>query len=345
MAFLLVNLPYIIFISMELGRPTLSGKYAYVGTGPYYALENDRITTMAQDIWSTDYIDYSSPYFNPKRATDFMIERLKNGGAAQNAKKLFLESLQLYKSENTNNFFVGFGLYMALAGFAFGVLSSRFRILTLYFTLLCLAGLIWVSFFMSAHYRYLVFALPFFFYLQTLAIYASGLFTLFLAKLIFPSRWTVKVAGLLIILIPCFLLTDFFLRNVEISAFTSKKFTGGYKDHKIIGEWIKSQNIKVMGGRVEAIPFYANAKLVYMPSSPPGDIVRYMKAWGVEYLLVRPPEVGYDFVAQIANPKFEHPDLTLFKRFDEGSLIWRVKLTEEEKKNNLRLARERKLHL
>lgn len=372
--FLLVNLPYIIFISIELGRPTLSGKYAFVGTGPYYALEKDRVTTMAQDIWSTDYIDYSSPYFNPKRATDYIIKNFENGSMTQNAWKLFLESLVLYQSINTNNFFVGFGLYMAIVGFAFGVLNAKFRMLTLYLVLLCLIGIVWVSFFMSSNYRYLVFALPLFFYLQALTIYASGLLTVFLAKLFFPSR-KIKFVSLLIIILPSILLADFFIRN----AFAPRQHTdldaeidqhhkiigdwirlknvqnikisylrgayGGDKDHKIIGEYIKSQNIKVMGGRVEAIPFYANAKLVYMPSSPPNDIVSYMKAWGVEYLLVRPLEVGYDFVAPIASPKFKHPDLSLFKRFEDGSLIWRIKLTEEEKKNNLRLERERKLDL
>lgn len=333
--FLLVNLPYIIFISIELGRPTLSGKYAYVGTGPYYALEIDRMTTMAQDIWSTDYIDYSSPYFNPKRATDFLLKSFNSGSMMQHAKKYFFESLQWYKSENSNNFFAGYGLYMAFAGFAFGILSRKFRMLTIYFTLLWLAGLSWVILFMGASYRYLVYAFPFFFYLQALAIYSTGLLTLRADKL----------PGVLMIILPGFLLGNFFMKNVDPSFFTSIQFTGGSKDHKMIGDFIKSQNIDVLGGRIEAIPFYAKAKLVYMPSSPPDDIVRYMKVWGVEYLLVRPPEVGYDFVAPIANPKFKHPDLSVFKRFDDGSLIWHINLTEEEKKNNLRLARERKLGL
>lgn len=337
--FLVINLPYIVFISIDLGRPTLSGKYAFLGTGPYYNLEEDRMTTLAQDIWSTDYIDYSSPYFNPKRANTFIIKNFENGILPEYAVKSFLESIQLYKSENTSSFFVGLGLYFTFAGFAFGILFSKFRRLTLYLTLLWLTGLLWVSFFMGPHYRYLVFALPFFFYLQGLAIYGSGRLTFFVARLFCVPR----IAKLLAIILPIFFIADYYVRNVEAKIFTSVQHTGKYKDHKILGEWIKSQNIKVMGGRVEAIPFYADAKLVYMPSSPPNEIVSYMKAWGVEYLLVRPQEVGYDFVAPIANPEFRHPDLKLFKRFNKGTLIWRVKLTDKEKKNNLRLIREKKL--
>ncbi|MDO8503236.1 MAG: hypothetical protein Q7S60_00950 [bacterium] len=337
--FLLPNLPYITFQSLQIGRLTLSGKYAFIGTGPYYALEKDRPTTLVQDVWAVDYADYSSPYYNPDRAKNFMIKYVRNGTIPQGAKKIFLESLELYKSVNTSNFFVKHWLYVALAGFVLGVLHNKFRKLTLYFTVLWLSGLIWVSVFMAAHYRYLVYALPFFFYLQAIAVCSIGWVVIWVARLVFKTKWTDKVAGGVSMILPVLLLADFLMKNTSVQALTSIQASGRFKDHKIIGEWIKSQGIKVFGGRMEAIRFYSDAKLVYMPSETPDKIVKYMKAWGIEYLLVRPNEVGYAHVAPIADPKYKNPDLTLVHQFYEGSLIWRIKLSDAEKSYNERTKR------
>jgi len=329
LVFVAINLPYIVVQSAQIGRFTISGKYAFYGTGPFYALEKDRPTTVVQDVWSTDYPDFHSPYFDPARARKFMIMYFKNGTITQGAIKQFEQSFQTYKSINTKNFFTGYGLYLALFGLFLGLISKRFRTMTLYFSFLWVCGQIWVNTLMSSHYRYLVYALPFFYYLQGLGILYSGKILVKILK---------SPAGYLI---PIFLLADFFIQNVDPKTITTTQPLGGNTDHVRIGEWIKSQGIDVFGGRMEAISFYSGAKLVYMPSETPEEIVNYMKRWGVEYLLARPTETGYAHVAPIADPEYKNPDLELFHRFEDGSLVWKVKLTEKERVDNERVKRSR----
>ncbi len=325
---------------MLVGRLTLSGKYAYVGTGPFFSPEKDRPTTLAQDIWATDYIDYSSPYFDPQRAKNFLLATLANGFLIDNTVKVFNASLYTYRT--TGAFFTGYGLYLAFIGLIFGTLHKKFRLLTLYLSLMWLAGLIWVSLFMLADYRYLVYAFPFFFYLEGLAIYASYRLIASLAGLLKKRKIVYLSLIIAQIILPGFLLVDFFVRNINFYVFTNTKYTGLNKDFKLIGEWIKSQEITVIGARQEAITFYSDAKLVYMPYGTPDQIIKYMKLWGVEYLLVRPTEVGYAFAAPIYDKNLKNPDLTLMHRFWDGSLVWKIKLTDQEKQMNERIKREKK---
>ena len=174
-----------------------------------------------------------------------------------------------------------------------------------------------------------MFALPFFIYLEGVAVY---LISNTLSKF-FKNK---KISDSCQVLTLIFFLVVIFNQNMTIDQFIKPTVQGTGNDYKMIADYIKSQNIKIIGGRMEGIEFYSGAKIVYMPSSPPDRIVKYMKAWGVEYLLVRPTEVGYAFVAPIADPKYKNPDLTLIKVFDEGSLIWKVRLTNEERIHNQR---------
>jgi len=336
--FLIINAPYIVIQSLHIGRFTLSGKYAYIGSGPYYAEEKYRPTTWAQDVWAVDYNYFKSPYYDPKRASDWMIKYLKNGTILQNAQKSLKEIFLLYQSINTNAFFTGWGLYLALIGLIFGLMIPNFRKITLYFGSMFIIGTVWIAVFMSPHYRYLVFAIPFFIYLEGLAIYliskVGSRLLVYLGRSIRIKN--INIYGFSQFFFFFFFLINIFNQNMTIGQFLKPTIQGGPNDYKKIAEYIKVQNIKLIGGRMEGIGFYSGAKIVYMPSSPPDRIVKYMKAWGVEYLLVRPFEVGYAFVAPIADSKFKHPDLTLVKIFDEGSLIWKVRLTNEERINNQR---------
>lgn len=91
--------------------------------------------------------------------------------------------------------------------------------------------------------------------------------------------------------------------------------------------------------RHEAIGFYSNAENIYIPVAAPEEIIRYLKDWGVEYLIIRPGDAGYDFVRPITRKDFLHPDLTLVKEFNDQTIVWKVNLTEKEKKVNRRTSR------
>jgi len=336
--FIIINAPYVIIQSLHIGRITLSGKYAYIGSGPYYAEEKYRPTTWAQDVWAVDFNYFKSPYYDPKRANDWMIKYFKNGTIFQNAQKSLKEIFVNYQSINTNTFFAGWGLKLALIGLILGLAVPNYRKITLYFGSMFVIGIVWIATFMSPHYRYLVFALPFFIYLEGLVIYlisntGSKILVYITQSIGIKNK---KIFGFWQLFLLIIFLVNIFNQNMTVDQFTKPTVLGTDNDYKIIAEYIKSQNLKLIGGRMEGIEFYSGAKIVYMPSSPPDRIVKYMKAWGVEYLLVRPQEVGYAFVAPIANPKFKHPDLTLVKEFNEGSLIWKVGLTNEDRINNQR---------
>lgn len=345
--FFLICAPYIVIQSIHIGRPTFSGKYAYIGSGPFYALEKYRPTTWAQDVWAVDFNYFKSPYYDPDRASKWMIRYFKNGTITQNAVKSLKEISIAYQSINTNNFFVGIGMNLAIIGIILSIIFKKFRLMTIYFIIIWITEVIWIATFMPVHYRYLVFALPLFIYLQGVTIFYFSEYTAkllvflldglskFLPKIFHRYKNQIGIVTLLILLV--FFLSNYFQLNMSTNQFVTPVPATKNADHKLIGDWIKSQNIQVFGGRMEGIEFYSGAKIVYMPSSPPEEIIKYMKNWGVEYLLVRPFEVGYAFVAPIANPNFKHPDASLYYRFYEGSLVWKIKLTDEERRENQRV--------
>lgn len=335
LTFLIINAPYVIVQSTHLGRFVISGKYAYFGSGPPYAQEKGRYSTWAQDVFSVDFPNYQSPYYDSATASLSLWKSYSNGSMTQSFSKLVSESLKLYKSENSDNFFAGFSLIFTIAGFIIGLGLRKFRFLTLYLFICWLIGFCWVNLFMAALYRYLAFAFGFFFYLEGLTIYSIFLLTKKFLKIIahLPEKSILSNLSYLPVVI---ILIIYFRQNMDYQVIFNPPYHTQNQDNKKIGEWIKKAGIKLYGGRMEAISYYSGAKLVYMPSSTPENIVDYMKAWGVEYLLVRPLEVGYDFVRPISKPNFNHPDLTLYKQFDDGSLIWKIALTNEERKNNER---------
>lgn len=334
--FMLINIPYITIQSIQLGKFTLSGKYAFFGTGPFYSIETDRYSTVAQDIWSVDFPNYNSPYYDTAKARDLFIKFLLNGTILQGGQKSFVKALSIYHSVNTPAFFVNFGLWLSCFGLIFGFILKKFRWLTIYFFVLWFGEFIWVIVFMAPHYRYLVFALPFFIYLQSLSIFVmSFYFVKFLKKFLFSSC-NIIFEKLIILFIMGIVLGIFFFQNIDVKDITYIQLIKRNEDHKIIGEWLKSHNINLFGGRREGVAFYADAKLVYMPSESPQKIIKYMKAWGIEYLLVRPDEVGYDNVAPIAEKSFLNPDLKMVNQFDDGTLLWKIHLTDKEKEINQR---------
>lgn len=334
--FFLINSPYIIAQSIHLSKFTFSGKYAFFGTGPPYVLEKNRISTMAQDIWSIDFPNYHSPYYNPDRTVDLFYRFYKNGTIKDGTIKSIQSSLTQYKSINTDNFFVGFGLIFALTGLVLGLIIKKFRLLTIYLFSMWLIGFLWVNIFMAPHYRYLIFALPFFFYLQSLTIYIYIRILPKIATYPLPAILKEPTRKFLSIAIFSFLLGKLFFDNLDVNNFFVPPVHVQHKDQKVIGDWLKSQNIKLIGGRMEGVPFYAGAKLVYMPSDSPEKIINYMKLWGIEYLLARPDEAGYDIVRPISRKDFQHPDLTQVHIFEDGSIVWKIKLTEQEKEINQR---------
>lgn len=340
--FFLLNSPYIIAQSIHLSKFTISGKYAFFGTGPPYALEKDRASTLAQDIWSIDFPNYHSPYYNSDRTVDLFYRFYKNGTLLDGSIKSIQSSLFQYKSINTDNFFVGFGLVFALVGFAFGLAIKKFRLLTAYLSLMWVVGFLWVNIFMAPHYRYLIFALPFFFYLNSLTIYLITRKIFETVTYLLPIKLGNPIGMLLSVSVLVFLIAKSFVDNVDVNSFRVTPMRIQHKDQKIMGEWLKSQDIKLIGGRMEGVPFYAGADLVYMPSDSPEKIINYMKLWGVEYLLARPDEAGYDIVRPISRSDYQHPDLTKIHLFDDGSIVWKIKLSDDERQSNQRTLLEQK---
>lgn len=334
--FFLLNSPYIIAQSIHLSKFTISGKYAFFGTGPPYALERDRVSTLAQDIWSIDFPNYHSPYYNSDRTIDLFSRFYKNGTLLDGSVKSIQSSLFQYKSINTDNFFVGFGLVFALVGFVCGLTVKKFRLLTVYLSSMWVVGFLWVNIFMAPHYRYLIFALPFFFYLNSLTIYLIARKIFETIAYLFPMKLGNSVGMLLSISVLALLIVKLFVDNIDINGFRVIPIRTQHKDQKIIGEWLKSQDIKLIGGRMEGVPFYAGAELVYMPSDSPEKIINYMKFWGVEYLLARPDEAGYEIVRPISRSEYNHPDLTKIHIFDDGSIVWKIKLSDSERQFNQR---------
>lgn len=176
---------------------------------------------------------------------------------------------------------------------------------------------------MEVAFRYLAFSYPILYISQAIAVVVVGRLLGKRWKLFLPL--TLLVFGLI-----------YLSQNIDVKNYMTTPKILRNVDQKKIGEWLKDNNINLFLGRTEGLQFYANAKMVYLPAAPPEIIVDYAKAWGVEYILARPQETSWDYMREIANPKYQHPDIELIHAFDEGSLVWKVALTQEERKNNIR---------
>ena len=321
--FLIINLPYMIAISSELGKPTLSGKYSFIGSAHPFTPERDRLTTWAQEIWSIDYPNYRSPYYNSSRVGPILWKSLDTG--LEFLPKKIAYNLSFFAHDTL---FTDFETILTILGFLAGILISRYRFLTLYLSLIWLGAFIQVSYFMDNVDRYVVFSLPFFYISQSLIIVALASLLGKIHKILFPL--SIVVAVLII-----------FQQNINIKNFYQTQKYGRSLDQKIIGDYLKSQNIKLFMGRTEGIAFYSNAKIIYIPAAPPEVVIAFAKAWGVEYIVSRPIESSWYYMRPMVDPGFVNPDLKLIKKFSDGAigggtLIWKVILTDQEKKSNFR---------
>ena len=193
---------------------------------------------------------------------------------------------------------------------------------------------------MAPHYRYLIFALPFFFYLQAVGIYSvSGIISNVISLPIPIKVKNLSRQGIFFIILSL-LLGDIFFKNANFNALRGIQPMVARKNMKVVGEWLKSQDIQLIGGRMEGISYYADARLVYVPSAAPNLIVKYLKSWGVEYFVLRPDDAGYEVVRPITRSDFQHPDLSLVHVFEDGTIVWKIKLTETEKLINQRIVLE-----
>lgn len=316
--FLLVNATYIAVISINLGRPTLSGKYAYLRSGHQFTPEPDRLTTWAQDIWSIDFPNYRSPYYDSTKLLPVIWKNLDNSLEA--AWKRIGTNLGFYAYDNI---FSNLLAWLTLFGFLAALLQRRFSFFALYLGVLWLGSFAFIAYFMDSAFRYLAFSFPIFYVYQAFAILVVG-----------QTLSKINRSLLPITLITFCLF--FFSKNVDTDGFRQVSKTNRYSDQKIIGDWLKEKGIDLIMARTEGISFYSGAKMIYMPAANPQTIIKFAKGWGVEYLLARPVESSWDYMRPIVNPNFNHPDLALKHQFEEGTLIWKVKLTEEEKLYNFR---------
>lgn len=320
--FLLVNLPYAATISKSLGKPTLSGKYSFLGSAHPFTPEKDRMTSWAQDIWSIDFHNYRSPYYDSGKIFAQVWKFLDHALEATWGKISTNISFLAH-----DNVFSDFEALLILFGFVVAVLQVKFRKFAFYLFVLWLGSLVFVSHFMDVAARYLAFSFPMFYIAQAIAI--VGIATFF-------SRARPFFLSLIVIVFAIW----YFDRNFDTKHFTPAARTITNFDQKLIGDYLMSQGIDLVMARTEGLVFYSNAKIVYMPAANPETIIRFAKAWGVEYLVSRPAESSWDYMRPIVDPKFKHPDLELKHKFDEGTLIWKVKLTEEEKLHNFRTDRD-----
>ena len=315
--FLLINLPYITVISMQLGKPTISGKYAYIGSSHPFTPEKDRLTTWAQDIWSIDFPNYRSPYYDSTRVLPILWKN----------QEIYIEAF--LKIAKTNlGFYVSdilskSEIIIIFLGFLSVLLQKRFRVFALYLLIIWLVNFILITYFMETTVRYLAFSLPLIYIYYGFSVFTIGQIFSKANKILLPL--TVAIFSI------------FYLNNnFNLTSFQFPVRVGLYSDQKEIGDWLKSQKIDLFMGRTEGIGFYANAKMVYMPAANPETIIKFAKAWGVEYLVARPDEASWDYMRIIVSPSFTHPDLELKHKFDDRTLIWKVKLTEKEKLHNFR---------
>lgn len=316
--FLIINLPYISIISVQLGKLTLSGKYAYIRSAHPFTPEQDRLTTWAQEIWSIDYPNYHSPYYDSTQILPAIWKNLDTS----------LESFLKRVDYNLNffafdNIFSNYETAFIVIGFLALIFQKNFRQFVLFLTTLLLGSFLAISYFMDSAYRYFAFSFPVLYIMQAGTVFA-------LSRLFSKIRSSFFYLTILIFIIV------FFQKNIDLKSLNTVEKTGRYVDQKIIGEWLKSQDIKLVMARTEGISFYSGVKMVYMPAANPQTIIKFAKAWGVEYIIARPVESSWDYMRPIVNPNFNHPDLVLKHQFKDGTLIWKVRLTEEEQLYNFR---------
>lgn len=316
--FLLVNLPYIIAISIKLDRPTFSGKYAIIKSGYAFTPEKDRLTTWAQDIWSVDFPNYSSPIYDPTDVIPIIWKKLDISLEA--AFKNLFTYINFYRNDNI---FSNALVYLTLFGFIAAIFLRRLCFFAIYLGVIWLVSFAAIIYFFESAIRYLAFSLPFFYLMQSLGIITILKF------------FTKRSKHLLSLFMIVFFII-FFSKNIDNNKLSSIKKTGINSDQKIIAEYLKSQGVNLVMARTEGIGLYANAKIVYVPAATPQTIVKFAKAWGVEYLIARPDESSWSYMRSIINPNLNNPDLILRYQFDDGTIVWNVKLTESEKLHNFR---------
>ncbi len=323
--FLMINLPYIVVISQNLEKLTISGKYGYMVAGHFFTPERDRLTTFAQDVWSLDYPNYESPYYDSGKV---YAQYLKNIDTSFEffPKKLGTD-LSFYSSKNMFNDVV---VALIFIGIFLGLVQRKLIKFTVYLLALWFINLLWIAMVMDPAQRYLAYSYPF--------VYAGIAFAIMnisgLINNLFSGDRVRRVSQFIVIILLCgvFFKTDY----SSLDSFLYYDEVIRYTDQKILGEWIKSQNIKVIMARTEGISFYSGAKLVYVPAAPPDVIIQFAKNWGVEYILSRPHESSWPYMKAMVDPNFKHQDLKLVHSFPDGSLVWKVALTEEEKNFNYR---------
>ena len=320
--FLLINLPYILTISRNLGHLTLSGKYSYIGSSHPFTPDKDRLTTWAQDIWSIDYPNYESPYYDATRILPMMWKYLDH--ALEAAWKRIFTNLSFFAHDNI---FTDFEAGLILTGFIVAFLQARFRKFTFYLFVLWIGSFVFISYFMDAAARYLAFSFPMFYIAQAFAVVSIAILLSKVRPFLLPF----------VIIVFTFWYFD---KNFDAKNFTSLRKSFMNSDQKMIGDYLKSQGVEVIMARTEGISFYSGAKIVYIPSAPPEVVIEHAKVWGVPYILARPTELSWEYMRDIVNPKWKHPNLKLVHVFNEGTLLWKVNLTEEEKKLNYRNGRK-----
>lgn len=317
-AFLIVNLPYTAAISMQLQKPTLSGKYAYYLAGHPFKLEPRRYATFAQEVWSIDYPNFQSPFYDSQ---DMMKKLWKNlDNSLEATRKKINTNLSYY---GFDNMFSNKTVLLAGLGILLVFLYPGLVPFILFLAITWAGNFFYISFFMEVGFRYLAFSYPILYILQAIAVVALGNLLAKRYKALFPL--TLLVFAVL-----------YLRQNIYSYNYMNPPRVIRNQDQKVIGEWLKDNNINLFLGRTEGVQFYANAKMVYLPAAPPEIIVDYARAWGVEYILARPVETSWDYMRAIASPEYSHPDLTLVHSFDDRSLVWKVNLSEEDKTRNLR---------
>lgn len=326
--FIIINVPYITAISIELGKLTLSGKYAYIGSAHAFTPEKDRLATWAQDIWSIDFPNFRSSYYNSTRAMQTLWAYRDHSLEALKGK--FLYNMNAYSFDNVYSY-LDDGI--VILGLITSLFLLRFRPFISYLLYIWLFSFLWIAYSMENTYRYLAYSFPIFLTFESLAV--ANIVQL-LSKLISHFRFPSKANMFISIIIPTVFLFFYAQQNHSLEGIFKEAKTYRYADQKMIGQWLKSHNITLFMGRTEALGFYSGAQIVYIPAATPEYIIKYAKAWGVEYIVSRPVESSWDYMKAIVDPNFTHPDLVKIYRFNDGTIIWKVSLTEDEKKINKR---------
>lgn len=316
--FLLVNIPYVLAISKQLQQPTLSGKYSFVGSAHPFTPEKDRDTTWAQDIWSIDLPNYKSPYYDSSRVSAQVWKFIEHALEAT-PKKLSTNLASLSHS----NTFTDIEAIMVIIGFILAFLNPRLRNFAFYLFILWLGSIVFVSHFMDVAARYVAFSFPIFYIAQAYLIITVANFL---------SRTHPSVFPIAIILFAVWYVN----LNFDLAKLSPATRSISYPTEKLIGDYLKSEKIEIFMGRTEGLAFYSGAKIIYTPAANPETIIRFAHGWGVEYMVARPSESSWDYMRAIARPDFKHPDVELKHKFDDGTIIWKVKLTEDEKLHNFR---------